>query len=417
MSVIGKNLRLAKAIKGISFSSRNAILRHLYFSSDSDSKNNLNKKVSFLTLIDNLETSNKKTNGYCETSIEPTSYRKLDNYKVPVLYKKQDKNYEKADRLSSIVLEEISFFRSNPKKYRFAGQSGNAFVQFLQLNGSCADSKNDYIKDFSAIVDKSPIKEIYHKSGDIYQLLKAMRQSDFELHRRKSIYGGDFIKVLPLKLNQICCIWLDKQIQKSNLDSYTKHVCFSLAYTWSYYIGPGKPFSEQRYVRVFLSYFLNDKVIRNLTAQELVFCIFLAGRQREFPQCTVENQIRPDSEVKNVLYSIPEHLEDCIVHLIPDVSAYEVGLVAQSLYRSRLTIQNVHSKLRKSDRLRNSLLNAMLHMKDDEINENDGRTISALSKMLTTHDCQINADTIEILMKKYIPLMHNLDIKAVIRYI
>jgi hypothetical protein len=214
-------------------------------------------------------------------------------------------------------------------------------------------------------------------------------------------------------LIEISCDWIDQQIQ-TGFPGDTKRQCFSLAYVWS--INREKYsniYYQNRYLQTFLAYFMDishtqNNQLDNLTGQEFVFCVYLSGLFRKFPNSVPDKQFNYDGTIRNLEFQLCKKLEQTILQHLGNFCLAEVGIVAHALYKSRLPIKPENSTLR------NSLITFMLTVDDHEIIANQAATVNIL-KVLTSHDFTTTQDQIELTMQKFMPLMSSVDHFLIIR--
>ena len=318
----------------------------------------------------------------------------------------RDKSSKYHKHLSSNEVA-LAMFNSNPERYTFVSQIGLDYMKVPQSYAITYDINDPDMQNIFIITKLlSNIAEIQQK--DIGKLLFD------ESKVKNTLLGLNWKRDMLDVLSKSCCNWLNQHFQSP--DKSIKDRCFLLAHAWlNLLIGSPNKYAiflpYRSYISSFIGDFLDYKFLGNLTAQELVFCIFLAGTLRRFPHAKVgrkKDLMGGENKEIPVHFEIPGNLEAKVVRHMPEFTVDEVDVVTHAFYKSRLLIQP------ENIRLKNSLLNFMIEIEDSDIVHSSSAIVN-VTKMLSTHDHRTNIDQIELIIQKYEPLMHTLNIHAIIR--
>ena len=289
----------------------------------------------------------------------------------------------------------IDIFQSKSNMYQFAANPGKELIQCLRSHLNKSNENDPNIYAFLSFVDTASNTELFHKEGNIGNFISSeFKETSCKMNTSSVLHS----------LHRISLRLIDEQILANFPDSTNKQIHFSLAYVWAMSsLGQGKSYE---YLKTFLQYFLNENVFPSLTAPEFVFCVYLAGRIRHFPNARIGKEKNADQTERNIEFQISEILEKTIINHMPSLTFNEVGILATGLYKSRLLIQPVNQNLRD-----NLLLRVLT---EDDVIENQ-MAITSILKNLTTRDFQIDIENINLLMQKFLPIMPMLNHLAVIR--
>ena len=139
--------------------------------------------------------------------------------------------------------------------------------------------------------------------------------------------------------------------------------------------------------------------LSSLSPTQLVYCLFLAGVQKEYPGCgyRAEGQGFP----------LPARLYDKLASVLAELSPHEVGVVCHSLHQVHLHLQTKHSAVRQA------ALNCLLAYPDSLI-QKDQFVVGSVAKFLMKRGSE-NHQHVVRLMEKYRPHLHNMDAMNSIR--
>ena len=152
------------------------------------------------------------------------------------------------------------------------------------------------------------------------------------------------------------------------------------------------------YLRTLVEEFLlGPDYLSRLTPSEFVFTLFLSG------------EIRQLVDIDRFGRGIPEPLSDKLTEIWPSLTIREIGIVAHSLYKTKLKL--VSSNMALTDLFLHSLLEA----EDKETLVND-ISISAVCKLLKSTG-SLKPRLLSKILKKYEPLVQYLPPMATIRII
>ena len=435
VNIISRNLVVVKTIKLINSNTGGARNLVKYLSSSTPIRNKKQgKSRSLLELVKTLETNKQKPHkqkpvAWNQISEQPHAanieskaitrtikeketqkvilQRELDTLnsnhepKEPVVWNQISeqpyaKKVESKTIPKTIKEQEIDVFQSNPNMYEFAANPGKELIQCLRSHLNKSNENDPNIYAFLSFVDTASNIELFHKEGNIVDFISSeFGETSCKMNTSSVLHS----------LHRISLRLIDEQILANFPDSTNKQTLFSLAYVWAMSsLGQGKNFYE--YPKTFLQYFLDENVFPSLTAPEFVFCVYLAGRIRHFPNARIGKEKNADQTERNIEFQISEILEKTIINHMPSLTCQEVGILANGLYTSRLLIQP------ENKNLRDSLLLRLLT--EDDVIENQ-EAITPILKNLTTRDFQIDIENINLLMQKFLPIMPMLNHLAVIR--
>ena len=210
-----------------------------------------------------------------------------------------------------------------------------------------------------------------------------------------------------IQLDKSCSLRMSASYLKSYAENI-KHICFSLAYAWFKLVNQRSDLAitSNQYISAFLSHFLRDTSLKQLTTHEFVFCAFLAGRIRRFTNLTFARHVNDNKTDFNI--EMPEKLEEIAVLHMPKLTVDEIGVVTHAFYHTGILIRTKNVKLKRS------LLNFMANVEDSNIIVSQ-LAISSVAKMLKDRG-SVDYDQIKKLMEIYQPLMHTLNKDVTIRF-
>ena len=344
--------------------------------------------------LDTLNSNHKPKEPFVLNQISEQPYaNKIESKPITKTIKEKEINVAKKKK--EIGRKETDIFQSKSNMYQFAANPGKELIQCLRCHLNKSNENDPNIHAFLSFVDTASNTELFHKEGHIGNFMSSeFRETSCKMNTSSVLHS----------LHRISLRLIDEQILANFPDSTNKQIHFSLAYVWAMSsLGQGK-FYE--YLKTFLQYFLNENVFPSLTAPEFVFCVYLAGRIRHFPNARIGKEKNCDQTERDLEFQISEILEKTIINHMSSLNCKEVGILALGLYKSRLLIQPVNANLRDS---------LLLHvLTEDDVIENQ-HAISSILKMLTTRDFQIDIENINLLMQKFLPIMPMLNHLVVIR--
>ena len=307
----------------------------------------------------------------------------------------EEKEINVAKKWKEIKRAQIVVFQSKSNMYQFAANPGKELIQCLRSHLNKSNENDPNLYAFLSFADTASTTELFHKEGNIVDFISSeFGETSCKMNTSSVLHS----------LHRISLRLIDEQILANFPDSTNKQIHFSLAYVWAMSsVGQGKSYE---YLKTFLQYFLNENVFPSLTAPEFVFCVYLAGRIRHFPNARIGKEKNADQTERDLEFQISEILEKTIINHMPSLNCKEVGILAIGLYKSRLLIQPVNTNLRDSLLLR--------VLTEDNVIENQ-HAISGILKNLTTRDFQIDIENINLLMQKFLPIMPMLNHLSVIR--
>ena len=404
INIISRNLVLVKTVKLIKSNTGAAqnLAKHLSSSIPIRNKKQ-GKSRSLLDLVKTLETNKQKPHKQkpvVSNQITEQPYAKKFEPKA-ITKTIQEKEINRAKKSKEIWRKQMDIFQSKSNLYQFAANPGKELIQCLRSHLNESNENDPNIYAFLSFADTASNTEQFHKEGNIINFISSeLGETSCKMNTSSVLRS----------LQRISLRLIDEQILANFPDSANKQIHFSLAYVWansSFYeyssLGQGN-FYE--YLKTFLQYFLNENVFPSLTAQEFVFCVYLAGRIRHFPNARIGKEKNVDQTERDLEFQISEVLEKTIINHLPSLTCEEVGTIALGLYKSRLLIQPVNKNLRDSLLLR--------VLTEDNVIENQN-AISGILKTLTTRDFQIDMENINLLMQKILPIMPMLHHYVVIR--
>ena len=450
INIISRNVVLVKTIKLINSNTGAArnLVKHLSSSTPIRNKKQ-GKSRSLLELVKTLETNKQKPHkqkrvGWNQISEQPHTanieseaitrtikekatqkvilQRELDTLnsnhepKEPVVWNRnseqlyaekieskaimktiKEKKIKLAEERKEMWRKEIDIFQSKSNMYPFAANPGKEFIQCLRSHLNKSNENDPNVYAFLSFVDTASNTELFHKEGNIGNFISSeFKETSCKMNTSSVLHS----------LHRISLRLIDEQILANFPDSTNKQIHFSLAYVWVMSKETWGQGNSYEYLKTFLQYFLNENVFPSLTAPEFVFCVYLAGRIRRFPDARIGKEKNADQTERNIEFQISEILEKTIINHMPSLTCQEVGILANGLYTSRLLIQP------ENKNLRDSLLLRLLT--EDDVIENQ-EAITPILKNLTTRDFQIDIENINLLMQKFLPIMPMLDHIAVIR--
>ena len=276
---------------------------------------------------------------------------------------------------------------TSPDNYPYRYEIGEAFLNVMH-------SSNNNMMNLSYALDNDTPSSI--ATSQLQEFLLTGNMEKIPL--KKGLKREELLTLI----NDICCEWFDNQV-KLGFTKDTKKQAFALAYIWT---KTRFKTLNIHYEKVFMYYFLDNANIKELTALEFAFCMFLVAKIRHFPNAS--KYINRDGNHQNLQYIIHDELENVILLHLPFLSPTAVGMITAGLYKSRLMIKPENNKLRES------LIGFLLNM-DDKYVVRYEFAVSNILKLLTTRDFNTNLGQIDQLMKKYITLMPSLKHFTLIR--
>ena len=313
----------------------------------------------------------------------------------------EEKEINVAKKWKEIKRAQIVVFQSKSNMYQFAANPGKELIQCLRSHLNKSNENDPNLYAFLSFADTASTTELFHKEGNIVDFISSeFGETSCKMNTSSVLHS----------LHRISLRLINEQILANFPDSTNKQMHFSLAFVWAnsifhqnYSLVKGNSYE---YLKTFLQYFLNENVFPSLTAPEFVFCVYLAGRIRHFPNARIGKEKNADQTERDIEFQISDILEKTIINHMPSLTFNEVGILATGLYKSRLLIQPVNQNLRD-----NLLLRVLT---EDDVIENQ-MAITSILKNLTTRDFQIDIENINLLMQKFLPIMPMLNHLAVIR--
>ena len=358
-------------------------------------KEKATQKVILQRELDTLNSNHEPKEPVVWNQISEQLYaKKIESEAITKTIKEKEINVAKKRKEKEMWRKAIDIFQSKSNMYPFAANPGKELIQCLRSHLNKSNENDPNVYAFLSFVDTASNTELFHKEGNIGNFISSeFKETSCKMNTSSVLHS----------LHRISLRLIDEQILANFPDSTNKQIHFSLAYVWSSFRGQGNSYE---YLKTFLQYFLNENVFPSLTAPEFVFCVYLAGRIRRFPDARIGKEKNADQTERNIEFQISEILEKTIINHMPSLTCQEVGILANGLYTSRLLIQP------ENKNLRDSLLLRLLT--EDDVIENQ-EAITPILKNLTTRDFQIDIENINLLMQKFLPIMPMLDHIAVIR--
>ena len=306
----------------------------------------------------------------------------------------KEKEINVAKKKKEMWRKEFDIFKSKSNIYPFAANPGKELIQCLRSHLNKSNENDPNIYAFLSFADTASSKELFYKEGNIGNYISSeFGETSCKMSTSSVLHS----------LHRISLRLINEQILANFPDSTKKQTHFSIAYVWASSLGQGN-FYE--YLKTFLQYFLNENVFPSLTTPEFVFCVYLAGTIRHFPNARIGKEKNADQTERDLEFQISEILEKTIINHMPSLTCKEVGILALGLYKSRLLIQPVNTNLRDSLLLR--------LLTEDNVVENQD-AITGILKSLTTRDFQMDIENINLLMQKFLPIMPMMNHIVVIR--
>ena len=139
--------------------------------------------------------------------------------------------------------------------------------------------------------------------------------------------------------------------------------------------------------------------LTSLTPPQLVYTLFLAGVQKEYPGCgyRAEGQGFP----------LPARLYDKLTTVMEDLSPHEVGVLCHSLHQVHFHLETKHSAVRQA------ALTCLLTYPESVILK-DQFVVGSIAKFLMKRGSENHQHVIRV-MEKYGPHLHNMDAMNSIR--
>ena len=326
----------------------------------------------------------------------------------------------------------INIFRDLHPKYSFLRLSPPAVnvdvhkvsSAFWTKFASNTNDKHDLLEAWNLLVTDPNILEDGLKEEIILNLCQSFKDCSYGqlsdiLFNLKILYANpELLKVFSQQLDNS----LTDKMKEALSDSPTQEdidQCLKVAFLWlraemeSHQFHLTRELQESRQnvsssVRLkgrhnsTLVNLLLKKNIEALTAEQLLFSLFLCGVHRQYPGHSHNHNTGQG-------FPLPSHLHDKLCHVLPEMTDREVGVLGDSLHRAFIYLETKHATVRQA------ALHRLVNYNDNLIMR-DQFTICSLAKFLKKRGSVNHKHALQV-MRKYEPHLVNFNVHTIMRLI